>query len=46
MCTPEGKRHLGRPTCRWEDNIETYVKEGEQNDVRWIYLPREKERDK
>ena len=20
---PEGKRPLGRPTCRWEDNIKT-----------------------
>jgi hypothetical protein len=22
MVRPEGKRRLGRPRCRWEDNIE------------------------
>jgi hypothetical protein len=24
---PEGKRPLGRPRCRWEDNIKGYRKE-------------------
>jgi hypothetical protein len=24
---PEGKRPLGRPWCRWEDNIRTNVEE-------------------
>jgi hypothetical protein len=24
---PEGKRPLGRPRCRWEDNIKMYRKE-------------------
>jgi len=24
---PEGKRPLGRPTSRWEDNIKMYVQE-------------------
>jgi hypothetical protein len=24
---PEGKRPLGRPRCRWEDNIKMNVKE-------------------
>jgi hypothetical protein len=23
--TPEGKRPLGRPRCRWEDNIKIYL---------------------
>jgi hypothetical protein len=23
---PCGRRPLGRPKCRWEDNIETYLK--------------------
>jgi hypothetical protein len=22
---PKGKRQLGRPRCRWEDNIKTWV---------------------
>ena len=25
--TPAGKRPLGRPTCRWEDNIRMYLRE-------------------
>ena len=25
--TPAGKRHLGRPRHRWENNIEMYLKE-------------------
>jgi hypothetical protein len=24
---PEGKRLLGRPTCRWEDNIKMSLRE-------------------
>jgi hypothetical protein len=24
---PEGKRPMGRPTCRWEDNIKTDLQE-------------------
>ena len=24
---PEGKRPLGRPRCRWEDNIKMYLRE-------------------
>jgi hypothetical protein len=24
---PEGKRQLGRPTCRWEDNIKMNLQE-------------------
>jgi hypothetical protein len=24
---PEGKRQLGRPKCRWEDNIKTDLQE-------------------
>ena len=26
---PEGKRPLGRPRCRWEDNIKTDLQEWE-----------------
>jgi hypothetical protein len=27
MGKPEGKRPLGRPRCRWEDNIRMYLRE-------------------
>jgi hypothetical protein len=33
---PEGKRLLGRPKHRWEDNIKMDLKE--IRDVEWIYL--------
>jgi len=26
---PEGKRSLGRPTCRWENNIKMDIRETE-----------------
>jgi hypothetical protein len=34
----EGKRPLGRPRCRWEDNVEMDIKEMECEDVDWIHL--------
>jgi hypothetical protein len=27
VAKPEGKKPLGRPRCRWEDNIEMYLQE-------------------
>jgi hypothetical protein len=27
MGKPEGKRPLGRPRCRWEDNIKMHLRE-------------------
>jgi hypothetical protein len=33
---PEGRRPLGRPRCRWEDNIKMDLRVG---DVDWIHLP-------
>jgi hypothetical protein len=33
MGKPEGKRPLGRPRRRWEDNVKMYLKE-----VRWSDL--------
>jgi hypothetical protein len=33
---PEGKRTLGRPGCRWEDNIKIDLKEIGCEDVNWI----------
>jgi hypothetical protein len=35
---PEGKRPLGRPRCRWVDNIWMDLLELELSDVGWIGL--------
>jgi hypothetical protein len=35
---PEGKRPLGRPRCRWDDNIRMDVKEIQRKAVDWIHL--------
>jgi hypothetical protein len=35
---PEGRRPLGRPGRRWEDNIKMYLGEIEFGDVDWIHL--------
>jgi len=38
----EGKRLLGRPGRRWEDNIKMNVKETGEDGVDWINLVRDK----
>jgi hypothetical protein len=35
---PEGERPLGRPRCRWEDNIKIDLREIGINGVNWIQL--------
>jgi hypothetical protein len=35
---PEGKRPLGRPRCRWEDNIKMDLQEVGCRGMDWIYL--------
>jgi hypothetical protein len=35
---PEGKRPLGRPRCRWEDNIKMDLRETGINGLNWIQL--------
>jgi hypothetical protein len=35
---PEGRRPLGRPRHRWEDNIKMYLREIGFGDVDWIHL--------
>jgi hypothetical protein len=35
---PEGKRQLGKPGCRWEDNIITDLREMGWEGVDWIHL--------
>jgi hypothetical protein len=35
---PEGKRQLGRPRSRWEDNIKMYLREIGIDGANWIRL--------
>ena len=40
---PEGKRSLGRPSCRWEDNIKTDVREVGWWSMNWFELPKDRD---
>jgi hypothetical protein len=35
---PEGKRPLGRPRCRWVDNIKMELREIKRDGMDWINL--------
>jgi hypothetical protein len=39
---PEGKRPLGRPRCRWEDNIKMDLWEIGIGGANWIRLTRDR----
>ena len=41
---PEGKRPLGRPMRRWEDNIKMYIQEVGCGDLDWIELAQDRDR--
>jgi hypothetical protein len=41
---PEGKRLLGRPRRRWEDNIKTDLQEVRCGDLDWIELAQDRDR--
>jgi hypothetical protein len=41
---PEGRRPLGRPRRRWEDNIKMYLREIEFGDVDWIHWAQDRDR--
>jgi hypothetical protein len=41
---PEGRRPLGRPRRRWEDNIKMDLREIGFGDVDWIHLGQDKDR--
>jgi hypothetical protein len=41
---PEGRRPLGRPRRRWEDNIQMDLREIGFRDVDWIYLAQDRDR--
>jgi hypothetical protein len=43
MGKPEGKRPLGRPRRRWEDNIKMYFQEVVCGGVDWIKLAQDKD---
>jgi hypothetical protein len=40
---PEGKRPIGRPRCRWEDNIKMDLQEVVCGDVDWIELAQDRD---
>ena len=44
MGIPEGKRPLGRPCIRWEDNIKTDLQEVGCGGMNWIELAEDKDR--
>jgi len=41
---PEGKRPLGRPRRRWEDNIKTDFKRNSMGGVDWTYLDQKRDK--
>jgi len=41
---PEGKRQLGRPRCKWEDNIKLDLLEVGCLRMEWIDLAQDKDR--
>jgi len=41
---PEGKRPLGRPRRRWEDNIKTDLQEVRCVGIDWIDLAKDRDR--
>jgi hypothetical protein len=41
---PEGKRPLGRPRRRWEDNIKMYLQEVGYGSMDWIGLAQDRDR--
>ena len=41
---PEGKRKLGRPRRRWDDNIKMDLQEVECGGMDWIELAQERDR--
>jgi hypothetical protein len=40
----EGRRLLGRPRCRWEDNIKMDLQEVRRGGMHWIWLVQDRDR--
>jgi hypothetical protein len=40
---PEGNRPLGRPKCRWVENIKIYLREIEWDGMDWIDLSQDRD---
>jgi hypothetical protein len=40
---PDEKRQLGRPRCRWVDNIKMYLREIGWGDMKWIDLAEDRD---
>jgi hypothetical protein len=40
---PEGKRTVGNPECRWEDNIRMNLRERLWEGVDWIHLDQDRD---
>jgi hypothetical protein len=40
---PEGKRPLGRPRCKWEDNIRMDLREIRWSGMNWIVLAQDRD---
>ena len=43
MGKPEGKRPLGRPRCRWEDNIKMALQEVGKDCGDWMELAKDRD---
>jgi len=41
---PEGKRPLGRPWCRWENNIKIDLQAVVCEDMEWMKLAQDRDR--
>ena len=41
---PEGKKQLGRPRCRWEDNIKVDIQGVGYESLEWIELALDRDR--
>ena len=41
---PEGNRPLGRPRCRWEDNIKMDLQKVECGGMDWMKLAQDRDR--
>ena len=41
---PEGKRPLGRPMCRWEDNIKMDLQDVGCEGMNWIGVSQDRDR--